>query len=135
MKYILDTSVLVAFLNKDDHLHKWATEVLSKINAPLYTCEAVITESLFLVRGTTGPESILEMMEEGLIEISFELKNHLKEIKNFMNKYKKEKVSFADACLVKMLEQNKGSIILTADSDFKYYKINKNKKITGIFPK
>ncbi len=46
---IVDTGVLVAILNKNDHYHQWAKQRFSEIEPPLLTCEAVISESLFLL--------------------------------------------------------------------------------------
>ncbi|NEP87852.1 MAG: PIN domain nuclease [Okeania sp. SIO2C2] len=39
-KIIIDTGVLVAYLNKGERFHEWAKIELSKINPPLLTCEA-----------------------------------------------------------------------------------------------
>ena len=45
---LLDTGSLVAVLYARDQFHKWAVEKISKMSAPLLTCEAVITEACFL---------------------------------------------------------------------------------------
>ncbi len=47
---ILDTGPLVAFVNEQDDHHAWAVEQF-KTPKVLLTCEAVITEACFLLRG------------------------------------------------------------------------------------
>jgi predicted nucleic acid-binding protein len=47
---LLDTGVLVALLSKADDFHQWATTIVTTVNQPLLTCEAVITEACFLLQ-------------------------------------------------------------------------------------
>ncbi len=47
---IVDTGVLVAILNKNDHYHAWAVQQFAKIEPPLLTCEAVLSECSYLLR-------------------------------------------------------------------------------------
>jgi predicted nucleic acid-binding protein len=49
-KVIVDTGILVALQNKNDHYHRWAVDMLAKVAPPLLTCEAVISETCFLLR-------------------------------------------------------------------------------------
>jgi hypothetical protein len=44
-KVLLDTGVLVAFINRREKLHSWAVEQWKMIEPPLLTCEAVITDA------------------------------------------------------------------------------------------
>jgi predicted nucleic acid-binding protein len=46
---IVDTGVLVAYLNRREQFYQWAKTELAKIKMPLLTCEAVIVESCFLL--------------------------------------------------------------------------------------
>ena len=47
---IVDTGVLVAIINKNDHYHRWALQQFADIQPPLLTCEAIISETCFLLR-------------------------------------------------------------------------------------
>ncbi|MFZ4699559.1 MAG: PIN domain-containing protein, partial [Candidatus Methylumidiphilus sp.] len=47
---IVDTGILVALQNRNDHYHEWAVRKLAHITPPLLTCEAVISETCFLLR-------------------------------------------------------------------------------------
>ena len=45
---ILDTSVLVALINRSDSNHIWAVQEWMQLKSPALTCEAVISETCFL---------------------------------------------------------------------------------------
>ena len=52
MKGIADTGLLVAFANRNDDHHRWALEVVERIDPPLLTCEAVLAETAFHLQNT-----------------------------------------------------------------------------------
>lgn len=56
-RVLLDTGPLVAFINRREQLHNWATEEWGKIEQPLLTCEAVLTEACFLLQDIYGGEA------------------------------------------------------------------------------
>ncbi len=71
---ILDTSPLVALINKRDNYHRWVKQQWSKIKPPLLTCEAVITESCFLLQNVyQGQETIIKFIERKVIKLDFDL--------------------------------------------------------------
>ena len=134
-KVIIDTGVLVAYLNKREKLHEWAKNELSKINPPLLTCEAVIVESYFLLKGTYGViDLIFSLLRTKQITIPFSLTNEMVEIEVLMKRYENVPMSLADACLVRMSELIPGSVILTLDSDFRIYRKHQNEAIDLIIP-
>jgi predicted nucleic acid-binding protein len=47
--YLLDSGPLVAYLDRNDHFHAWADKIIKEISSPLLTCEAVLTETRYLV--------------------------------------------------------------------------------------
>jgi predicted nucleic acid-binding protein len=57
MKYVVDTGVLVAYLNRRDNLHEWACKELDMVAPPLLTCEAVVAESCYLLQGSGGDQA------------------------------------------------------------------------------
>ena len=132
---LVDTGPLVAFLNRRDHYHTWAAEQLARITPPLLTCEAVISESCFLLASTpSGPTAILELMDRGLCQVPFRLSDDLVRVKDLMGRYANVPMSLADACLVRMAEQYSGSPVLTCDSDFKIYRKNRRQVIPTLIP-
>lgn len=68
MKPVLaDTGVIVALLDRSERRHARCVTVLESIKRPLVTCEAVIAESCYLLRGLPGAsETVLQNVEHGL---------------------------------------------------------------------
>jgi len=132
---IIDTGPLVAFLNKRDNYHSWADFQLGFVSNQLVTCEAVITETCFLLRNIPkGQETVFELLKRGLIKIDFNIESEVETISKLMKKYKDVPISLADACLIKMSEQIKNSIVITLDSDFRLYRKNRVNVIPTIMP-
>ncbi|NEO52511.1 MAG: PIN domain-containing protein [Okeania sp. SIO3B5] len=134
-KVILDTSPLVALIDKGDRFHNWTTEMWKTISLPLYTCEAVISETCFLLQNIYGgEEAVISLVKAGVIQISFVLTEEIEAVGNLMKKYQSVPMSFADACLVRMSELIPGSSLLTLDSDFRIYRKNQTEVIDVIIP-
>ena len=132
----MDTGPIVAFLNRRDRYHPWASQELSKLQPPLLTCEAVISEACFLMRRFGGgARSVMELLRRGLILIDFNLSDEVEPIDKLLSKYEDVPISLADACLVRMSEQLSQSTILTLDSDFTRYRKNGRQVIPTRMPK
>jgi len=132
---LMDTGVLVAYLKKEDNFHQWPKQELGKLQPPLLSCEAVITESCFLLRQTyQGYDKILGLLQTGQIQLPMRLDQECEAIRKMMNKYQSVPMSLADACLVRMAELYENSKILTLDSDFFIYRKSNNKIIPLIIP-
>src|SRR6266850_3048731 len=64
VRTLVDTGPLVALLNRRDRYHRWAVAQVAEERVPLWTCEAVITEACFLLRGSRGgTTAIWELLE------------------------------------------------------------------------
>ncbi|MGH7275783.1 MAG: type II toxin-antitoxin system VapC family toxin [Candidatus Rokuibacteriota bacterium] len=132
---LLDTGPLVAFLNRRDRHHRWARLRLGEETTPLWTCEAVVSEACFLLRGTReGPRAVLELLARGAIRVAFRLEDHLAEVARLMARYASVPMSLADACLVRMAEQHPDSRVLTADRDFTLYRKHGRHAIPTVMP-
>lgn len=132
---LIDTGPLVAFLNRRDQYHNWVSDQLARLTPPLLTCEAVISEACFLLRSLpSGPIAVLELIDRGLLQMSFRLGDEIVRIKGLMSRYANVPMSLADACLVRMAEQYLGSPLLTFDSDFKIYRKNRRQVIPTLVP-
>lgn len=132
---VLDTGPLVAFLDRKDPYHLWAVEQLGGLRPPFLTCEAVISESLFLLQGRSqGVSALLSYLHEDLIRLAFDLDDHLDAISHLLIKYQNVPISLADACLVRMSELHDRSRVFTLDSDFKLYRRNGRQSIPLIYP-
>lgn len=134
-QWIVDTGFLVALLNRSEQYHSWVTAQLNQISAPLLTCEAVITETCFLLQDIyQGEDTILKFINSQKLQIPFQLNQESPTIQALMQKYRSIPMSLADACLVRMTELYPDSTLLTLDSDFQIYRRNKNKPIAFISP-
>lgn len=134
-RILLDTGPLVAALDRRDRWHSWAVSQLDKIQPPLLTCEAVLSETHFLLGRTYGGRAaLLNLLTEGLIQIPWQLFEEVEAIKVLLLRYESVPMSLADACLVRMAEQYADSTILTLDSDFQIYRMNSDQMIPVIMP-
>ncbi|NQU25838.1 MAG: PIN domain-containing protein [Candidatus Nealsonbacteria bacterium] len=120
---LLDTGPLVAVLNRRDIYHGWASEQWARIEPPLLTCEAVLSEACFLLQSAAGgPEAVMELIQRGIIDPTFHLADHRKPVARLIAKYASVPMLLADACLVRMSELHSESAVLTLDRDFRLYR-------------
>jgi predicted nucleic acid-binding protein len=120
---VADTSALVALFNRADAWHEWAIGHARELTAPLLTCEAVLTESLHLLRRVPGgSDALMEFWERGEINLAFAAEEHVARLRELQRRYSTVPMSFADACLVRMSELRPRAVIWTADSDFRVYR-------------
>jgi predicted nucleic acid-binding protein len=132
---LLDTEPLVAALNRRDHFHSWVTGELARIEPPLLSCEAVLSEACFLLRNVYGgSQAVISLVNTGVIQIPFRLHEEAGLIGELLVSYSSVPMSLADACLVRMAEQCIASMVLTLDSDFKIYRKHRNQMIPVIMP-
>jgi len=133
---LVDTGPIVAFLNSRDRYHEWSTEAFAEIDAPILSCEAVLSEACFLLRNARGgAEAVLKLVERGLVRLPFRLESETGPIRRFLSRYSNVPMSLADACLVRMSEQVSGSVLLTLDRDFRLYRKHGRNVIPTRMPK
>lgn len=134
-RVLLDTGPLVAAIDRRDRFHDWVAAELTTIASPLLTCEAVLSEALFLLRNVYGgQEALISLVNTGAIHIPFHLNEEFTRIGELLTRYQSVPMSLADACLVRMFEEYSGSSVLTMDSDFIIYRKNRNEIIPVIMP-
>ena len=132
---LLDTNVIVAAFDKRQRDHKRCRQTLEALEQAVVTCEAVITESCYLLSPIFGAsEALLANVEEGLFEIRFHLPAAIVEICALMRKYRDLPISFADACLIQMADELDTGDILTLDSDFLHYRWRKTRHFNLLIP-
>lgn len=134
-KAIIDTGPLVAILDKSEKHHDWAVEQIKQLSPPLLICEAVLTETVFLLRNfPNAGKTLFGLLEGGVINIEFELAQNLPEVNTILTKYRDQPASLADACLIRMSELHKEHLIFTLDSDFHIYRKHGRQPIKLIYP-
>lgn len=120
---LLDTSGIVALMDRSERYHHACVEVVTGSSRPLVTCEAVIAEACHLLRRMRGASgTLLKNIQTGIIRIPWSLTGRDARVAELMHQYAKVPMDFADACLVCMAEDLEVADILTLDSDFEVYR-------------
>ena len=82
---LVDTGPLVAFFNRRDRFHDWTAAQWNQIAAPMLTCEAVVSESCFLLSGIkSGSDRVMQLIQREILKISFHLDEHIDPVKNYL---------------------------------------------------
>lgn len=120
---LLDTGPIVALLDRSEKWHRECADLVARLEAPLVTCEAVIAEACYLLRGIKGAaEAVLENIERGNFLIPYRVTGRGARLAKLLKKYADRPMDFADACLVDMAGELSAGRILTLDGDFRFYR-------------
>jgi predicted nucleic acid-binding protein len=132
---LIDSSFLISLHDTSDSDHARCIRAYELIPNPFVTCEAVITESVYMLRYVSGAyEALLASVQCGAIEIPFQLTDAADSVKSIMSKYADTPCDFADACLIHLADQLGTGDILTLDSDFRHYRWRRNKRFRMLIP-
>jgi len=132
MKAIADTGFVVAFLNRDDRYHDWASELGRGVSDPLLTCEAVLAETAFQVESVGR---VLALLQDGFLKVAFELTKNIEEVVALAERYRDRTPDLADLCLIRMSELYENLPVLTVDEkDFRVYRKNGREVIPIVCP-
>ena len=118
---LVDTGFLIAFINRRDRHHGWATAQARESLPPWKTCDAVLTEAFHLLEQERRPLLLTLLIRSAVIP-AFSVANDRDAILNLMQKYADVPISLADACLVRMTETLADPLVLTTDRDFHVYR-------------
>lgn len=133
---ILDSGPLVAYLASDEQYHGWATGVFMKLEGPVITCEAVISEAWFLLRHPSRHLRRLQaMLADGVFDLGFHLEDEAVQVRELMDRYENVPMPLADACLVRLSEIHPHIPLVTLDSDFFVYRRHGRQVIHVISPR
>jgi uncharacterized protein len=128
--WLIDTGPLTALLVGDDNWHGWAIEQSKDAPPSVLTCEAVVSEALFLLkRDGHDPEDLFELVEAGFLRVAFDFESEHRAVRTLMKRYRERPMSYADACLVRMAEIHSGAIVWTLDRDFHVYRKNRRQSL------
>lgn len=131
---LIDTSPIVAILSSQDTYHQVCVDALKRLNPPLITCWAVLTEAFWLLRpDKKAIASLFTMIEGNLLQIHDLPPDSIIWLKNYHLKYYDMGTQIADISLCYLAETLNINTIFTLDRrDFQIYKINKNQSFTII---
>jgi predicted nucleic acid-binding protein len=113
--------------------HAWARETLLRQPKPWLTCEAVLSEALFLLRPPHA-SALDRLLREGHLSLAFELREELAAVLDLRAKYANVPMSLADACLVRMTETRPDPVVVSTDSDFRIYRRHSRQVVPCLLP-
>lgn len=123
MALILDTGVLLAFLDRRQTAHLAAASAISMHGPPYLTVESVLSELGFLLRRDRMSHALaVDLVAEGGIEVVPVLDRSAARVRELMRAYEDVPMSLADASLVCLSELERDTPIATFDSDFRIYR-------------
>jgi predicted nucleic acid-binding protein len=132
---IVDASPLVAFFDRAERHHEWSKSHLKERAGALLVCEPVLTEAWHLLaRFPSAQVTLLDMVADGAVQLTFYLRDNLPDIVKLVRKYRDTPMSLAHACIVRMAELNDGAPVLTLDSDFLIYRRRDRTALDVIHP-
>lgn len=133
--WLVDTGPLVALLVGDDTHHGWAVERSKESPPTVLTCDAVLSEALFLLkRECHDTDTLFALLEVGFLRCAFDLQAEYRSVRALMRRYRAQPMSLADACLVRMAELQPGSVVWTLDRDFRIYRTHRRQTLPLIAP-
>ena len=134
---IVDTGPIVALLDADEAHHEWARTRFAALQAPLLTCEAVLSEASFLLQRAGADQSLpAALVGRGVLRVERTIagKADATAVGRLIHRYRSVPMSFADACLVRLLERTENASIMTLDSDFRVYRQAGRRVISLLMP-
>ena len=134
-RVIVDTGPLVAFLVKEEKHHRWAKEQFQKLPAPFLTCDAVLTETFFLLRKLPhGATRFFALLNSGLLTVDFSIIAEGPGLERLVRRYSNVPMSLTDACLVTLAKENPRAVVFTLDRDFLIYRRDGRQAIPLVMP-
>ena len=134
---VVDTGPIIALLDGDEAHHDWALGQFDALAPPLLTCEAVLSEASFLLqRVGADPGLALTLIERGVLRVEriVDSGDDALAICQLIRRYRDVPMSFADACLVRLVERTDHASIMTLDSDFNIYRQARRRVIPLLAP-
>lgn len=134
---VVDAGPIVALLDAGEARHDWARARFEELRAPLLTCEAVLSEASFLLRRADADPSLpARLVRRGVLEMAgiFESDADTDALVRLMRRYADVPMSFAHACLVRLVEKTPNGSVMTLDSDFRIYRQAGRRTIPLLIP-
>jgi predicted nucleic acid-binding protein len=130
---LVDTGFLAALFRRRDVHRAWAVRQAAEARRPWHCCEAVVTETLFLL-GKPGLRVLTTLLRRRSLQLTFSLADQQEPVLELMNKFADVPMSLADACLVRMTEVLPEPVVLTTDADFRIYRRNGRQMVPCVLP-
>jgi predicted nucleic acid-binding protein len=129
---LIDTGAILAILETGDAWHSACLQALQSLRLPLFTTEAVLTETFHLTgKNAHNIEKTWRFVRSGALTVHPMNHSDLPQLNALMAQYSDRPMDFADATLVHLASRERISTILTIDhDDFETYRLPSRKKFT-----
>jgi uncharacterized protein len=126
MKGIADTGFIVAFAKRNDQHHAWAVDIAKRITEPLLTCEAVLAEAAFQIESSSY---VIALLQDEMLRLAFDCNRNVAPLAELARRYGDRNPDLADLCLIRMSELYPQHVVITVDSDFRFYRRHRREVI------
>ena len=131
---ILDTGPLLAWLCPRDQYHGWAQTAFANMAPGSLVCEAVITEVCHLAaKEHIARADVLRFVKRLRLK-PVALSDEFEAVEKLLASYSDAPMDFADACVVRLAEMNRGLKVCTVDGQFRFFRKNGTESISLIAP-
>lgn len=116
----LDTSGILAALNRRDPDHPRACETLTAERGPLIVPTGILAEAGYMIESDLGPGVLRQFVEDadaGHYRIDCGDRD-LRRIADLLTAFEDLRLGFADACVIACAERNGGHVLTFDDRDF-----------------
>lgn len=116
----LDTSGILAALNRSDRDHPRAHEVLTAERGPLIVPAGILAEAGYMIEADLGPAVLRQFVEDadaGHYRVDCG-DGDLRRIATLLGDFEDLRLGFADACVIACAERNGGRVLTFDDRDF-----------------
>jgi predicted nucleic acid-binding protein len=123
----------VALLDPHEEHHLWARETLLRQPRPWLTCEAVLSEALFLLH-EPHTRALDQLLRLDHLRLALRLQEELIRVLDLRARFANVPMSLADACLVRLSEILPDSVVVTTDADFRIYRRHRRQVVPCLLP-
>jgi len=116
----LDTSGILAALNRGDPDHSRAEKALLRERGPLVVPMGILAEAGYMIEADLGTNVLRQFVEDadaGHYRVDCGERD-LRRIADLLETYEDPRLGFADACVVACAERNGGRVLTFDDRDF-----------------
>jgi hypothetical protein len=126
---LVDAGPLVALADASDQHHARCLTAIREIREPLGTVWPAVTEAFYLLSDVSrGPQTVLEMLRRGAIQVLPLGVEDVPRMQELIAKYRDQPMDLADAALVRVAERDGLDRVFTVDRrDFAVYRIGGRK--------
>lgn len=133
---LLDSSAIVAAFDPSDRQHEVSRDAIDSWKGELFTCEAVLTETCYLLRRLPGgPEAVLDNVVRNRFRVPFRLTASASAVQSLLRKYRDQQIDLADACLIHLAGEIASGDIFTLDRDFEVYRWGRHQSFRLLIPR